>query len=208
MDDFEQNFCSPYFEFEKFDEFLQRFPDANFNKGISKKEVLLLFKKFRYHLNREPTEDFYRMTHQDAQAALSLGLLATIDIRKNPKKYWETLLQNDLREACKKHNIPTAAKGATMIERLVAQDAAYPYAVVLPSPLLQEVYDSFINLYIQDIRIHTDHFHPLYFESLWEAVQSDCYNNAIRARIEEILETPYWADRLYSYTPPEDENAD
>lgn len=208
LNDFERYFSDPDFEFETFDNFLERFPEENFNKGISKEEVLWLLEKFRHYLEYNLVEDHYILDTEETTEGLAMGLLTAVDISTDPKRYWSALHFNDLRATCQAYEIPPSAKRAVMIERLMAHGAEYPYAVVVPSPMLKEVYDSFVNLYLQDIRDNTNHFHPLYFQPLWKAVQNDCGNDVIRERIDALLAAPYWADRLYSYTPPEDENED
>jgi hypothetical protein len=118
----------------------------------------------------------------------------------DPVKYWSYFTLTELQEVCTSHNIQPGSSKAITITRLTENNIAFSHAVVQPTELLKETYWSFIDLYVQDIREHVDHFHPLYFKYLWKDIKRYCDERGVRRRVEKILDQPYWTDRLYTST--------
>ena len=188
LDDFESNFCSPSFTIEAFSDFLDRIPAASFNKGISKDGMLYLFKKFQRYINDEPLEKHYLLDKDKSTDAIRLGLLTVLPVdRAATRKLWDEIKITDIRDTCNAHNIPTASKADTMIERLMEKDIAFPYNVVVPSALLKETWHSFVDMYTEDIRASIDLLHPLYLEPVWEDVRDSNYGKSFKKRIDEII---------------------
>ena len=212
LDEFECNFVHPEFLIETFPNFIRRFPAASFDKGISKAQLLFLFEKFvdwityaenteKYGEDLRPVEEHYYMQHEEIREALALGLLTTVAPHDAANHYWSTqYTAPQLKELCTRHNIkPGATKSAT-IERLIEENVPFNHLVVAPTELLKQTYWSFIDLYVDDIRNNTDHFHPLYFEPLWKHIRRYCDERGARRRVEKIVDNPYWANRLYTFT--------
>jgi len=219
LDEFEYGFIPPDFQIETFPNFIQRFPEASFNKGISKAQVLFLFEKFvdwitytenaeKYGEHQHPVEEHYYMQHEEIQEALALGLLETVAPREAANYLSTQYTAPELKEVCTKHNIKTGSTKAVTIERLIEKNIPFNHVVVAPTELLKQTYWSFIDLYVDDIRNNADHFHPLYFESLWKYIKRCCDERGVRRRVEKIVDNPYWTNRLYTFTRQDNSDDD
>jgi hypothetical protein len=220
LDEFEFSFLPPEFQIETFPNFIRRFPEASFNKGISKAQVLLLLEQLRdwitrpedakkYGPDQYPVEEHYYMRQHEIREALALGLLQPAT-SPDANKYWSTQYTvPELKEICARNNIikPGSTKAA-IVARLIAQQVPFNHAIVAPTELLRQTYWSFIDLYVNDIRNHADHFHPLYFGALWRHVNRHGDERGVRRRVEKILENPYWVNRLYTFTRQDNSDDD
>jgi hypothetical protein len=219
LDNFEYHFIPPEFQVESFPNFIRRFPEACFNKGISKARVLSLFEQFvdwmtyaenaeKYGESHNPVDEYYYMYHKETREALALGLLETV-VQPNAIKYWSNQYTSpELNELCDKHDITPGKNKAVTIEMLIAKKIPFKHAVVAPTELLKQTYWSFIDLYVNDIRNNADQFHPLYLAPLWRHLQRHCDERGARRRIEKIVANPYWNNRLYTFTRQDNSDDD
>lgn len=219
LDNFEYHFVPPEFKVESFPDFFKRFPEACFNKGITKARVIFLFERFvdwithaesieKYGEGSYPVNEYYYMNHEDIKEALVLGLLEAV-VQPNAVKYWSNQYTlPELNELCDDHDIIPGRNKAATIESLIAQKIPFRHAVVAPTELLKQTYWSFIDLYVNDIRDNADHFHPLYLAHLWRHILGSCYERGARRRIEKIIANPYWNNRLYTFTRQENSDDD
>lgn len=76
---------------------------------------------------------------------------------------------------------------------------------LFPPPISGKPNDNFFqlmehlyNLYIEDIKSHIDHWHPLYIGYVWKGVESECDCEPVREKIKKIIESKYWENRLYA----------
>lgn len=196
--DFELNFTSPDFEIESFPAFFQRIPGASFNNGIGASQVLALFQKFLDFLTDQETEyfDAYYLEPAEAHEGIAVGLLTAIDVNNNPQRHWFSLSEQELDQVCASHGIEPGPAKTITIARILEAGIVFPYAIVFPSSLLEETYWTFIDLYIEDIRDHIGHFHPFYFEHIWNRVWQQCDEPGVRIKVTKILEQPYWSGRI------------
>jgi hypothetical protein len=210
IDDFEAQFHDPSWDVQDFPDFLENLPDACFNKGISRKEVLRLFEEFEDFLNDEASADDFFETDLNSTAALQAGLIERVD--KNSIKretLWdEHISPNKVTEICKANGIAPTKRNSTNIKKLLEKNIPFPYEGVRPTRLLKDCYASFVDLYIEEIKRSTNHFHPLLFKSLWDEVYRECCNEDVEKKVKRILSAPYWKDRLYKVGKAEDDDED
>lgn len=197
LDDFEQNF-SEDLVVESFPAFMARFPEACFDKGISRQQLFSLFDEFRYFTTEqhEYLSPYYYKPEEEIRTAINLGLFTEIDPAAELNKHWLTCTLSDLQDLCKEHNIKPASTKSLCITRLMEANVPLPVAIVYPTELFKTTYWSFIDMYINSIKEQVDHMHPLYFEPLWKHVARYCDERGARRRAEAIGSTPYWANRL------------
>lgn len=210
IDDFETKFIYSAWDVQDFPGFLENLPEACFNKGVSRKEVLSLFKNFENFISDGMPAGDYFETDLKCTAALQAGLVELTD--KNtikPGKLWADHISPDkVVEVCKANGIKPAQRNSANIKKLVDKKIPFPFEGVRPTQLLKDCYTSFIELYIGEIKRSTDHFHPLLFKHLWEEVRRECSNENVEKKLKHILAPPYWKDRLYKVGEEEDEDDD
>jgi hypothetical protein len=205
MDDFERNFDIPWFTTEKFSDFMDRLPESAFDKGISKENVLYLFKKLQRFINDEEIEKYYIFEKDKSTDALRIGLLLPFDTGSiKPRELWGEVHTFTLRDICKANDIPTTSKRETMLERILQRNPDFPFNVVVPAPLLKETWLSFVDFYLNDIRENIDRLHPLYFEPVWEMVMDTNYGKSFKNRVQKLINSRYWAGRLTTKTIDDD----
>lgn len=197
IDQFEYHFSAPVLEVQDFPGFLEKLPPSCFNQGISHGQVMELFDEYDDFLKGDSEADAYFNYWHEQPEALTLGLVTLVDTTAmTPAELWNELSGEDLEKNCTANGIALSRRRDTMIKRLVEKNIPFPYRALQPTELLRECYHSFVDLYIQDIRQHTDHFHPLYFQPLWEEVERSCDNSLASKKAEEIGMAPYWHERL------------
>jgi hypothetical protein len=210
IDDFEAKFIYSAWDVQDFSDFLENLPEACFNKGVSRKEVVSLFDNFENFISDGmPAEDYFE-TDLECTASLQAGLVALAD--KNaikPGKLWADHISPDkVIEICKANGIKPAQRNSANIKKLVDKKIPFPLEGVRPTRLLKDCYDSFIDLYIEEIKRSTNHFHPLLFKHLWDEVRRECINEDVQKRLKPVLAPPYWKDRLYKVGEVDDEEED
>ena len=210
IDDFETKFQYPCWEVQDFPDFLENLPPGCFNKGISRKEVLGLFEHFEEFINGETPADDYFETNLDCVAALQVGLVESVDKSSiKPEKLWDEYVSpNKVEEICKANGIQPTKRNSANIKKLLEKNIPFPYDGVRPTQLLKDCYASFVDLYIEEIKRSTDHFHPLLFKSLWDEVYRECMNENVEKKVKHILAVPYWKDRLYKIGKVEENEED
>ena len=210
IDDFESKFQYPCWDVQDFPDFLQNLPDACFNKGISRKEVLRLFEDFEDFLNDEEPADDYFETDLKSTAALEAGLVERVDKNSiNPETLWDDYIAPiKVEEICKANGIQPSKRNSTNIKRLFEKNIPFPFDGVRPTQLLKDCYTTFVDLYIEEIKRSTNHLHPLLFKSLWDEVCRECSNEDVEKKVEHMLAAPYWKDRLYKIGRAEDDDED
>ncbi|HTE26834.1 hypothetical protein [Flavitalea sp.] len=215
IDEFERNFMIPLFSIEKFSDFMERMPEESFEKGISKENVLYLFRKFKHFINEEhfindeETEPYFILEKVKSDDALRLGLLSAFDITAtNSRELWDNLHTNILKEICKANNLTGTNKRAAMLDKILELNPAFPHNVVNASDLLQQTFFSFVDFYLDDIKNTIDQLHPLYLEPVWETVRDTNFGTRFRKRVNELMDSRYWADRLITITTNDEEDED
>lgn len=197
IDEFEYHFSGPVLEVQGFEEFLENLPPACFTRGISRKEVLELFDDYLEFIEgRDQPADYFDYQYK-RPVALELGLLTLVDTTtRNPADLWEEVSRDDLEKVCTANNITPSRRRDVMTKRLLEKQVPFPWLVMQPATALRDCYHSFADLYIAEIRRITDHFHPLYFRSLWDEAERSSGNTLASEKATAIREAPYWADRL------------
>ena len=210
IDDFESKFNYPSWDVQDFPDFLENLPEACFNKGISRKEVLRLFEDFEEFINDVAPADSYFETNLKTTAALQAGLVERVDKTSiKPEKLWDDYVSpNKVEEICKANGIQPTKRNSTNIKKLLEKQIPFPYEGVRPTQLLKDCYASFVDLYVEEIKRSTNHFHPLLFKSLWDEVGRECSNEDVEKKVKHILAAPYWKDRLYKIGKAEDDDED
>jgi hypothetical protein len=210
IDDFESQFHYPVFDVQDFPDYLENLPDACFNKGISRAAVLRLFDDFEDFIRGEADADDCLETGMENSPALQAGLVELVDkSAMTPEKLWEDYAsQNEVEQLCKANGIQPMKRNSANIKKLLEKNIPFPREFVRPTQLLKDCYTSFIDLYVEEIKRSTNHFHPLLFKDLWEEVKRECNNDEVEKKVKKILAAPYWKDRLISVGKPEDEEDD
>jgi hypothetical protein len=193
INDFESEFNFPCWEIQDFSDFLENLPDACFNKGITRKEVLSLFADFEDFLHDGVPADDCLETGWENSAVLQTGLVERVDkSTMTLKELWEDhIAPIKVEEICKANGIQPVKRNSANIKKLIDKNIPFPYEFVRPTQLLKDCYTSFVDLYIEEIKRSTNHFHPLLFKSLWEEVLRECCNDDVEKKVKRMLAAPY-----------------
>lgn len=210
INDFESEFNFPCWDIQDFPDFLENLPDGCFNKGVSRKEVLRLFDDFQSFLQDGESADDCLETGLENSPAVQAGLLERVDksIMAIEELWKDHIAPVKVDEICKANGIQPVKRNSANIKKLIEKNIPFPYEFVRPTQLLKDCYASFIDLYIEEIKRSTNHFHPLLFKSLWEEVLRESCNDDVEKKVKRVLAAPYWKDRLYKVGKDDDEEED
>lgn len=198
IDDFEYQFPFVWFQVQDFQSYLAKLPASGFDKGLKREQVIALFDEYEYFI-RGDEGDYTDLSDEKYKTkAVDIGLLEIIDQSgKTPTEQWQELEPSELRDICKKNKIAATGISASMINRLIAAGVKFPYQMFAPTNLLRECHEMFVDMYIDQVQMTTDHLHPLYFKSLWEELRHVNYLvQTLDQKIKEIIKAPYWKERL------------
>lgn len=198
LDKMERNFVTPEWEFQELEAFIEDLPATYMKEGISGLRLRDIISNHYYYLNsnEEDTGNYELLSENDP--LVKNGFFEAIDQADfNAASSWNTMPEEALAATCKENNIKPAKQKVAMIWQLIDNNVPFPLKWYKPTPALIEYYRTFIELYITDIQQGTNHFHPLYFQSMWEELKELHYTAELNERINAILANPYWEDRLY-----------
>ncbi|HTE26832.1 hypothetical protein [Flavitalea sp.] len=210
IDDFEYKFPFVWFEVQDFQTFLSKLPAASFNKGLKREQVIMLFDEYENFIKGDKGDYTDLSDEKYKKTAVELGLLEIIDqADKTLTEIWQQLQPSQLREICKKNKLESTGKSASMIKSLIAANIKFHFELYQPSELLKQCHAMFVDMYLDDLRMGTDHLHPLYFNSLWDQICRENYLvETLEAKVKEIIKNPFWAVRLCKAVRLEDSLTD
>jgi hypothetical protein len=147
----------------------------------------------------------FKMFYEGDRAILDAGLLLTYPIEAGSpleklirQETTERATIDQLKRICDRSQLPKGGKKEDLRERVLASNAAFDLlpVVKLNTRKLESLIDLITDIYIADIKQTIDKWHPLYFKAVWESAEDFCECNAARVKIQQILSSPYWLDRL------------
>lgn len=106
----------------------------------------------------------------------------------------------ELKSLCKTNNIkPVSGSKIQLAERLIRANANLPKAYMITDSFINYIHD-LSNLYISDIENSLKIFHPLYHQTIWEAVEDVNINDypPIMSYINNKLKEQKWETLLES----------
>lgn len=198
LEDFEEDLCCPEVEVESF--------NSLFEKKSSKH-----LKPLEQLKNHWPVVEKL-ITLEDGEFAIFPEHSSLIEnLLKNSYLFEQMIISDrdkdayfslhkigELRGACKKEGIKGGKNKQEIITNMIESEKIFCLSkAVIPSPGFMSWFEGLVELYISDIRNNADRFHPLYLEDIWVRTSEDADIPILEEKIQAILESEYWLDRLH-----------
>ncbi|HTE26833.1 hypothetical protein [Flavitalea sp.] len=197
IEEFEYYFFSPAIEVPDFETFLEQLPGDYFPVNTSGGKLFELFEEYQDFVQGHVKASYYFEQFRDPSELVQAALFYKVDNSAlKPADLWEEIAPVKVDEICIANNIRPVKNNEANIKKLVENNIPFPYEFYRPTDLLKEIYKRFTILYVEDIKVNTDHFHPLYLQPLWEEVERSCGNEDIEEQVNAILKSKFWKQRL------------
>jgi hypothetical protein len=198
LDQMERNFITPEWEFRDLHDFIEDLPATYLREGLSGTRLKDIFGSNFQYINEGTAHAMHYELLVPNDPLIRYGFFEEADQSLFVRaKSWDAMSDEALAAICKENDIKPSKQKVNMIWELIDHNIPFPLTWYKPTTALIHYFNSFIDLFITDIRNSTDHFHPLYFASLWEELKDGYYNFKVNEKINDILSHPYWKDRLY-----------
>lgn len=197
LDELERNFSHPTWEVRSFNDFVEDLNDDHFEDGINGKRVAEYFCDFSFRSVDAINLKAYSNLMSATDAFVQLGYFEKSDQAAFSRAAtWNRMPLPALAAICAENGIKASKSKFTTVWTLVNNDVPIPLDWYHPTSKLIELYHSLTKIYLDDLVAHTNHFHPLYIESLWTYLLDEGLENLLEEKVIEYLSKPYWEDRL------------
>ena len=199
LSDFEKRFILPEIEVESFYEFIERLSSSKFDKKIQKGKTIYLFALFEEYLfeNEGLDENIGELDKSVAELYQSEGFLKILNEKISKNDYIANLGYYSLSQIALENNLEPRKTKKALLNQLNKIEINVPVVKVIPTIKTKSYWTTFIDLYISNLKTNIDRFHPLYIESiLEESVYINDDNKIIEMKLQELIKSNYWKDRL------------